>query len=234
MAVLLRRLEQIVRSGDPAEYLAVLTDTGSDDVRPDVLAADGIPFVAFGRPWGSEHPDSHPWVDVDGNAGSAESAAWLRRLGHTAIGFLGWPEGSGVGDDRRAGWRRAVAGLTDSEGLSVSVLDDHPSAGAEGAAELIARGATAIVCASDSLALGALGQLRSNGRLDHPIAPLVGFDDTPVARALGLSSVHQPVEDAAVAVLDLAISALTGDARAETGRLLRPSLVTRELAAFAR
>jgi DNA-binding LacI/PurR family transcriptional regulator len=49
-----------------------------------------------------------------------------------------------------------------------------------------------------------------------------------------LSSVHQPVEDAAVAVLDLAISALTGDARAETGRLLRPSLVTRELAAFAR
>ena len=227
------KLHALYRSG--SIDLAVLTDTGADDTRPVQLAQEGIPFVAFGRPWDSDRPDSHPWVDVDGGAGSAESAAWLRRLGHTAIGFLGWPEGSGVGDDRRAGWRRAVEGLAPSEGLSVAVLDDHASAGAEGAAELIDRGATAIVCASDSLALGALGQLRSTGRLgDDPTAPLVGFDDTPVARALGLSSVHQPVEEAAFAVLDLAISALSGEPSAESGRLLEPRLVPRQLAAFAR
>jgi len=228
-----RKLQSLHQSG--SIDLAVLTDTGAHDARPEQLAEEGIPFVAFGRPWGSHRPDSHRWVDVDGGAGSAESAAWLRRLGHTAIGFLGWPEGSGVGDDRRSGWRRAVAGLAESEDLAVSVLDDHPSAGAEGAAELIGRGATAIVCASDSLALGALGRLRSAGRLgSDPIAPLVGFDDTPVARALGLSSVHQPVEDAAIAVLDLAMSALNEDAPAEPGRLLQPRLVPRELAPFAR
>ncbi len=228
-----RKLETLFRSG--SIDLAVLTDTGMDDPRPDQLAEAGIPFVAFGRPWGRPDPDAHPWVDVDGGAGSAAGASWLRELGHTAIGFLGWPEGSGVGDDRRAGWARAVAGLPASAELSVAVLDDHPSAGAEGAAELITRGATAIVCASDSLALGAVGRLRIAGLLgDDHIAPLVGFDDTPVARALGMSSVHQPVEAAAVAVLELAIDAVSANGSSGPGRLLQPTLVPRQLAAFAR
>lgn len=226
------KLETLYQSG--SIDLAVLTDTEADDSRPDRLREAGIPFVAFGRPWGSSDPDAHPWVDVDGSAGTASAASWLRERGHAAIGFLGWPEGSGVGDDRRSGWGRAVAGLRDSEGLSYAVHEDHPSVGAEGAAELIARGASAIVCASDSLALGALIQLRRAGLLDEPMAPLVGFDDTPVARALGLSSVHQPVEAAAVAVLDLAFAALSEDGAAGPGRLLEPTLVPRQLATFAR
>jgi DNA-binding LacI/PurR family transcriptional regulator len=226
------KLEALYLSG--SIDLAVLTDTGVRDDRPDWLAAEGIPFVAFGRPWGSARPESHPWVDVDGSAGSEESTEWLHRLGHTAIGFLGWPEGSGVGDDRRSGWQRAMAGLGADDELSVAVEEDLPGAGADGAADLIGRGATAIVCASDSLALGALGLLRSANRLDGPIAPLVGFDDTPVARALGLSSVTQPVEEAAVAVLDLAITTLNQGAGTEPGRLLKPRLVPRHLAAFAR
>jgi DNA-binding LacI/PurR family transcriptional regulator len=228
-----RKLETLYHSG--SIDVAVLTDTGEDDDRPDRLREEGMPFVAFGRPWGSPHPDAHPWVDVDGSAGSAEGAAWLRSQGHSAIGFLGWPKGSGVGDDRRGGWARAVSGLPESEDLAVSVSDDHPSAGAEGAEELIGRGATAIVCASDSLALGALGRLRRAGLLDNgPVAPLVGFDDTPVARALGVSSVHQPVEDAAVAVLALAIAAPGADGAVAPGRLLQPKLITRHLAKFAR
>jgi hypothetical protein len=51
----------------------------------------------------------------------------------------------------------------------------------------VAAGATAIVCASDSLALGAAAQLREASP-DRPAA-VTGFDDTPVAAAVGLSSV---------------------------------------------
>ena len=215
--------------------LAVLTDTDFDDPRPEQLREAGVPFVAFGRPWGREGRSDHCWVDIDGNAGTAAAVAWLRERGHTRIGFLGWPKGSGVGDDRRDGWRRAVADLPGCADLDVAVLDDHPSAGAEGAAGLVERGTTAIVCASDSLALGAMSEFRRAGRLwDADLIPVVGFDDTPVARAVGLPSVHQPVEDAAIGLVELALDVLDGRQPAHPHRLLEPTLVRRQLEPFAR
>ncbi len=226
------KLETLYRSA--SIDLAVLTDTGADDPRPSRLQESLVPFVAFGRPWNRLDTSDHCWVDVDGAAGTAAATTWLRDLGHRRIGFLGWPEGSGVGDDRRAGWQRTVADLPESAGLSVAVLDDHPSAGAEGATELVGRGATAIVCASDSLALGAVGHFRIVGRLDDAEVPVVGFDDTPVARATGLSSVHQPVEEAAVGLLELALGLLDGQTPAQPHRLLKPHLVQRRLQPFAR
>jgi DNA-binding LacI/PurR family transcriptional regulator len=54
---------------------------------------------------------------------------------------------------------------------------------------------TAFVCASDSLAIGAA----SSGRA------VVGFDDTPVAAALGLTTVAQPLGEAAAACLRLLV-----------------------------
>ena len=95
----------------------VLTSTHYGDSRTAWLAAHDVPFVTFGRPWGSRTTDGaaadrdgatgHPWVDVDGAAGTAAATRHLLATGHERIGFIGWPEGSGVGDDRRAGWRHA-------------------------------------------------------------------------------------------------------------------------------
>lgn len=209
--------------------VAVLTDTLTGDARPSSLIAAGVPFVTFGRPWG-EPEASHCWLDIDGGAGTEAAARSLRAAGHTRIGFLGWPAGSGVGDDRRAGWARAVGDLPDSAGLDLGIVDGA-QAGAEAAAELLARGATALVCASDSLALGALRVCRSlaiDGRL-----PLIGFDDTPVARALGLSSVHQPVELAAERLIGMVADLLDGRTPSNPQQLLTPELVQRDLAPFA-
>ena len=209
--------------------VAVLTDTLTGDARPAGLIAAGVPFVAFGRPWG-EPETSHCWLDIDGSAGTEAAVRSLRAGGHTRIGFLGWPAGSGVGDDRRAGWSRAVSDLPESAGLDLGIVDGAQP-GAEAAAELLGRGATALVCASDSLALGALPAcrgLRADGRL-----PLIGFDDTPVARALGLSSVHQPVETAAERLIGMVADLLDGRTPAQPQQLLIPELVLRDLAPFA-
>ena len=70
--------------------------------------------------------------------------------------------------------------------------------------------------------------LRANGRL-----PVVGFDDTPVARALGLSSVHQPVELAAERLIGMVADLLDGRTPPEPQQLLTPELVLREVAPFA-
>lgn len=222
----------------------VLTSTHTGDARTAWLTEHDIPFVTFGRPWDppgaeSSQPD-HAWVDVDGAAGTRAAVEHLQDAGHTDIAFIGWPAGSGVGDDRRAGWLRAMraAGVPQHrlDALDVATEDGIPE-GAAVARRLLERvRPTAFVCVSDSLALGALAALRSGGDLvtSAPAqAAVVGFDDTPVARAVGLSSVAQPLTEAAGRALDLLLRQLSGSGSAGAPTrdhhvLLAPSLVVRE------
>lgn len=205
----------------------ILTDTHVRDTRPDRLARAGLPLVAFGRPWGRP-PASHAWLDIDGAVGCESAVQWLRERGHTRIGFLGWPPGSGVGDDRRSGWRRGMADL-EVTGLEVGT-EDGARQGSEAAGRLLEQGATAIVCTSDSLALGALARLRSEGR---GAMPVIGFDDTPVAAAIGLSSIAQPVEEAAEILIGMALAELSGTPAESRQRLLPARLVVRSPETFS-
>lgn len=61
-------------------------------------------------------------------------------------------------------------------------------------------GADAIVCASDVLALGAHLAAMDTGK---PATPIYGFDNTPTAGALGISSVEQKPERVAAGILDI-------------------------------
>lgn len=214
----------------------VLTDTHLDDPRPAALTAAGVPFVAFGRPWQNK-PAAHSWIDIDGAAGTRLATEHLLELGHRRIAFLGWPEGSGVGDDRRAGWRQVMtdSGVT-AEDLVGGALDQRTADGVVEGTQAMERargvGATAAVCASDSLAVGASTLLRRATSAETARTAVVGFDDTPVAAALGLSSVRQPVAAAASRVVDLLIDRLTApetDARpVPVQDLLEPELVPRQ------
>ncbi|MFG1957080.1 LacI family DNA-binding transcriptional regulator [Nonomuraea sp. NPDC049028] len=217
----------------------VLTGTHYGDVRTSWLAERELAFVTFGRPWGMPEGGDHPWVDVDGAAGTAAATRHLLDAGHRRIGFIGWPEGSGVGDDRRSGWVRTLeaAGLTprakngeartnDAEGGEAGALErrtDGSAAEGEAAArELIAAGATALVCVSDSVALGAMQA--------GPV-PVIGFDDTPVAAAIGLTSLSQPLSDAAVRCVRVLTRLLEDDSPDKPDHvLLQPSLVIRRTA----
>jgi DNA-binding LacI/PurR family transcriptional regulator len=203
----------------------VLTSTHHGDPRTSWLAERDVPFVTFGRPWGDrfgDRPPGHPWVDVDGRAGTAEATAHLLAAGHRRVGFLGWPRCPGVGDDRRAGWEQTlIAAGIDPTGLETST-EDQVADGVRAARQLLARPdpPTALVCVSDSLALGAMQ--------GAPGVPVIGFDDTPVAHAVGLTSVSQPLSEAAAECMRLLVDLLDRPgAHQPTPVLLRPRLVIR-------
>lgn len=203
----------------------VLTSTSATDERPTYLSATGQSFCAFGRPWGHEVAP-HDWVDVDGAAGTALAVAHALERGCRRVAFLGWPDDGATGADRRRGWVEALdtAGLT-GDRLEETALNfaDHAEAAA---ARLLDRPPTlrpdAVVCASDTLALGAHRAAQSLPTEARPL--LVGFDATPVTRALGLPSVAQPIREAAHACLDLLGPRLAGADPAARGVLLAPAL----------
>ncbi|MFI7605430.1 LacI family DNA-binding transcriptional regulator [Micromonospora sp. NPDC049366] len=204
----------------------VLTGTDHGDPRTAWLAERGVAFVTFGRPW--DDLTAHPWVDVDGAAGTALATAHLLAGGHRRIGFLGWPQGSGVGDDRRSGWRETLrAAGADPSGLD-RATEDGIAEGERLMRDLlvVADPPTAVVCASDSLAFGALQAVRAA----EAAVALIGFDDTPVAAAVGLTSVSQPLAEAAARCVDLLTAVLDGDHQTPDPVLLQPSLALRHTA----
>jgi len=190
----------------------VVTDTYRGNPQATWLDERLVPFVAFGRPW-DEPQAKHPWVDVDGRAGVMLAVDHLADQGHTRIAWIGWQKTSRIGEDRRSGWvdrmherglstsrlsargedtieygRRAAHALLDNEGDSA---DEAP---------------TAVVCASDTVAMGVLQALSDRGVQPGPGGvAVVGFDDSVSAQVVppGLTSVRQPLEDVAVQIVRL-------------------------------
>ncbi|MFI9556664.1 LacI family DNA-binding transcriptional regulator [Nonomuraea endophytica] len=206
-------IDQLLGEFEPDGF--VLTSTHHGDPRASWLAERDLPFVTFGRPWGAPAA-GHPWVDVDGAAGTESATRHLLGDGHRRIGFIGWEAGSGVGDDRKTGWSRTMTAEGLDTGLALET-DGSSTQGQAAARELTGRGATALVCVSDSVALGALQVLPA----------VVGFDDTPVAAAVGLTSLGQPLAEAAAHCVDLLTGRLSGRPAA-AHVLLTPSLVIRK------
>ncbi|MCL3777344.1 MULTISPECIES: LacI family DNA-binding transcriptional regulator [unclassified Actinomyces] len=194
------RLRELIASGDVDGV--ILTGTHVGDPRPAWLAEQDVPCVSFGRPWGEEDTAPHAWVDVDGTAGTRAATQHLIEGGSRRIGFVGWPGDGNQGAARREGWRttlldHALATSRDVDRLTVTSPDTVEDA-LRAASDLQSRhpDLDGIVCASDSLAFGAFLAVGSG-------VPVIGFDNTPVARAVGLSSVDQRIDLVARTVLDL-------------------------------
>lgn len=208
----------------------VLTNTHSDDARPDWLVERGSRFVAFGRPWGVKRP-RHSWVDVDGAAGTAEAVSHLARLGHSRIAYLG-AEGGGVADDRLRGWQEAVDTCRLPRRSLMARAEDGIAPGRSLADRMLssARPPTAFVCSSDALAIGAMRAIEDRGfRPGHDVA-VVGFDDSIAAGVVrpGLSSIRQPIETVAQQLVTCLLGELAGSLNAPTQVLVKPRLVLRE------
>lgn len=207
----------------------VVTDTYLGNPQATWLGEHRVPFVAFGRPWGS--PDAqHPWVDVDGAAGGELATSHLLDRGHERIAWIGWHRESRIGEDRRAGWTRTMHARHLSTTGMASRVEDTVASGADAAGVLLDEARpTGFVCASDTLAMGVMHALAGRGLVPGRDIAVVGFDDSQAAQVVppGLTSVRQPLEAVAVEIVAALQGLLGHPRRVHQPHLLQPALAVR-------
>ena len=207
----------------------VVTDTYLGNPQAAWLRERRAPFVAFGRPW-DDPGATHPWVDVDGAAGTEIATRHLIERGHERIAWIGWRKDSWIGEDRRAGWSRTLKAHGLSTTGMASRVEDTVHSGREASAVLLDEAhPSAFVCASDTLAMGVLHTLADRGLHPGRDVAVVGFDDSQVAQVLqpGLTSVRQPLELVAVEVVKALEGLLGAPPCVGEGVMLTPTLAIR-------
>lgn len=188
-------LDQILRRGMLDGV--IVTAYTLEDAVVDGLLASTLPTVLIGH---RREERVASYVDVDHVQAADMVTTHLASLGRRRIGHISGTRGTVAGEDRIAGYCRALerAGLS-ADGLLIDGDFNEPS-GAAGASVLLDRGADAIFCANDATAKGALQMIRGRGlRVPDDVA-LAGFDDLEFAAQLDppLTTVRQRIHQQGV------------------------------------
>lgn len=164
--------------------------------------------------------------------------AWnhLLQLGHRRIGIVLGPADH-IPSRRKLAAARRIAEATGLPLPDEQVVHSHYSleAGQAATARLLASGVTAVICASDPLALGAIRAVRRAGKqVPHDVS-VVGFDDSALMNSVDppLTTVRQPIEPMGRMVIELLLAQLAGTAAAPEEYLFEPELVVRGTTASA-
>jgi LacI family transcriptional regulator len=187
----------------------------------------------------SPHGLGAPEISVNNSDGIARMVELLADMGHTRIAFMAGPQTLHVARERLYGFRR---------GMEIAKLKLDPNivietgfsadAGARAIDELMDKRIvpgvdfTALMCANDLLALGALQRLHEHGISVPRGVSVAGFDDIPVAAmtAPPLTTVHLPLRDMGRLGFDAAIRALNGETL--TPQILPTDIVLRDSTAY--
>jgi LacI family transcriptional regulator len=145
----------------------------------------GTPVVTVNRRVKDEGISS---VVSDDKGGIGVALAHLVSLGHRSIGYLSGPVASSTGDARLNAFRYWARdyGVAYSESHIVRATAFRESEGARCADILLAANPklTAIVCAADLLAIGAIATLKRRGINCPKDISITGFNDVPFADRL--------------------------------------------------
>ncbi|WP_373990320.1 LacI family DNA-binding transcriptional regulator [Duganella sp. BuS-21] len=134
---------------------------------------------------------------VDHTLGGTIAARTLLEHGHRDIALVSGPASLPDNVERVEAFKRALAaGGVDTGTMWMVEKDFSPAGGWSAAKELVESGrrCTAMFCANDEMAAGALSYLQEAGiRVPHELS-VIGYDDTPSAEfsAPRLSTVHMP------------------------------------------
>ncbi len=142
----------------------------------------------------------YPTLRVDNRRGARMAVEHLLDQGHRRIALVGGPQGNADAEERRAGYREALASCDLTPDSRLEVPGDFREESGFAAAARIARlrpRPSAVFAANDAMAIGCLAGLRAAGVEVPADLSLVGFDDVPNARYLtpALTTVRVPIAE---------------------------------------
>ena len=205
-------------------------DRGADYERYRALIARRMPVVFIN---GYVEGLAAPFFSTDDRAAVGIAVSHLAELGHHTIGLAIGPARFVPSHNKREGFVEALCDELDlSEGEARGWIAEGlftVEGGAAAARVLIERGATAIVCGSDMMALGAIRAVRDAGLSVPGDVSVVGFDDSRLLPFLDppLTTMRQPVGDMAMQAVDALCSAIAGQPLPSHDYLFKPELVLR-------
>ena len=154
----------------------------------------------------------HAAFRIDNGAGMAAVVAHVVATGRRDLVHIAGPDGNIDAQERRDAFLAACARHLPGVQPTVVVGDFHEESGGAAVAMLRARGIAfdAIVAANDQMALGALTALRDAGTAVPGEVAIAGFDDIPLSRYLGLTTVRVPLAEMGARAVARLIDALEG------------------------
>ncbi len=178
----------------------ILCSMDLSDERRDQFDTLNIPIVAL-----DYHNASIPHICVDNVEGGRLLSRTLSEHGSIAQALVIGTRDALVFREREQGF----AEVAPSDRLIIETERVDVDSGASVVAEILDKlpNVDGIACAADTLAIGVMQELRRRGSKIPEEIQVIGFDDQPLMDALGLSTIHQPMQQfgtwAAQSILDM-------------------------------
>jgi DNA-binding LacI/PurR family transcriptional regulator len=205
-------------------------DSTADTERYARLQGQGVPFVLIN---GFSQKIDAPFVSPDDRGAVRLAVTHLAALGHRRIGLA-------VGQRRFVPVQRKIEGFVTSMADVLAMSEEEAQSliqhslftlegGQAAAGALIASGCTAIVCASDMMALGAIRAARQLGLSVPGQISVVGFDDSPLIAFTDppLTTIRQPVAAMSQAAVNALLEEIGGTPAPHSEFVFLPELVVR-------
>lgn len=163
----------------------ILASVERQDETVSRLAGDGLPIVTVNR---RVDDDAVSSVVNDEDTGILDVLRHLAGLGHRRVANVAGPQAMSTGVDRYRAFERhrTALGLNGDPALVAFAAGFNEEEGEARTEELLARRRdfTALVCANDRLAIGAIAALRRHGLTPPGDVSVTGYNDMPLVDRL--------------------------------------------------
>ncbi|MGH8223844.1 MAG: substrate-binding domain-containing protein, partial [Woeseiaceae bacterium] len=177
-------------------------------------------------------------ISIDNQRGGYLATKHVLELGHRKVAYIAGPLWKLDVKERLDGHKRALAefGL-DFAGQLMFEGDFQESSGSEGMRYLLQAGQpfSAVVCANDGMAAGAMKVARESGLKLPDDLSIVGFDNVIIARYLypQLSTIDYPINEMGRMAARWVFKHVYGNESLDIQHVFEPGLIARESVANA-